>query len=225
LAWSTIRGHRSGDNPARWSKHLSEVLPAGEVAQEHMAAMPWADLPSFIAELRTVTGVAARALEFTVMTAARSGEVLGATWSEIDLDAAVWTIPATRMKSGKEHRVPLAPAALELLRALYIQGGDPHVFIGLSPKSMRRVLLQMSRDVTVHGFRSAFRDWAGERTNYPREVAEAALAHRVGDAVEQAYRRGDALEKRRRLMEAWASYCASPAKASAEVVPLKAKAN
>jgi integrase len=223
LAWATIRGHRTGDNPARWSKHLSEVLPAGEVAQEHMAA----DVPEFVAELRTVTGVAARALQFTILTAARSGEVLGARWAEINLDEAVWTIPASRMKSAREHRVPLAPAAVELLRSLYTQDGNEFVFIdgrrgGLAPKVMRRVLIQMGPKVTIHGFRSSFRTWAAERTSYPREVCEMALAHTIGDAVEAAYRRGDLFDKRRRLMDAWASFLASPAKATADVVPLRA---
>ena len=192
--------------------------------------MPWAEVPDFVAALRATTGVAAQALEFTILTAARSGEVLGATWAEIDLDAAVWTIPATRMKSQREHRVPLAPAALNLLRSLYHEEGNPFLFIngnggGLAPKSMRRVLGQMGKETSVHGFRSSFRDWAGERTNFPREVAEAALAHRVGDAVEQAYGRGDALEKRRRLMEAWSEFCASPAKVGGDVVSIKQKAN
>jgi integrase len=227
LAWATIRGHRTGDNPARWSKHLSEVLPAGEVAQEHMAAMPWADVPEFVAALRTNISVAARCLEFTLLTAARSGEVLGARWDEINLDEAVWTIPASRMKSAREHRVPLAPAVIELLRSLYTQDGNEFVFIdgrrgGLAPKVMRRVLIQMGRDVTVHGFRSAFRDWAAERTSYPREVCEMALAHTIGDAVEAAYRRGDLFDKRRRLMQAWSDFCSTPVKATGEIVPLRA---
>jgi integrase len=169
--------------------------------------------------------VAARALEFTILTAARSGEVLDATWSEINLNEAVWTVPAARMKSGKEHRVPLAPASIALLQGLYTDGSD-NVFIGLSPKSMRRALAQLGKNgLTVHGFRSAFRDWAAERTNYPNHVVEMALAHAVGDSVEAAYRRGDLFDKRRKLMQAWSEFCASPVKASADVVPLKAKVN
>ena len=172
--------------------------------------------------------MAARALEFLILTATRSGEVLGAKWDEINLDEGTWTVPATRMKAGREHRIPLSPAAVALLKGLYTEDGNNHVFIGsgggaLAQDAMRRVMLQMNREATVHGFRSAFRDWAGEQTAFPHDVCEAALAHSRG-AVERAYARGDLFVKRRRLMEAWASYCASPAKATADVVPLK-KAN
>jgi integrase len=224
LAWATVRQYRTGDNPAAWAKHLSEVLPNG-VPQEHHAALPYATLPAFLSELRTSTAVAARALEFLILTAARSNEVLGAKWEEVDLDEGTWTVPATRMKSGREHRVPLSPAAIALLRSLYTQEGNSHVFIGggggaLAQDAMRRVLLQMNREATVHGFRSAFRDWAGEQTAFPHDVAEAALAHSRG-AVHAAYQRGDLLTKRRRLMEAWAGFCSTPAKATGDVVPIK----
>ena len=220
LGFATVRGHRTGDNPGRWSKHLSEVLPSGEAAQEHLAALPFTDVPAFVAGLRQQEGVAAKALEFLILTAARSGEVLGATWSEINFEEGVWTVPAARMKAQREHRVPLAPAALELLRAAYREASNPFVFINggggaLAPKAMRRQLRQLGKDgFTVHGFRSAFRDWAAERTNYPNHVVEMALAHVVGDAVEAAYRRGDLFAKRQKLTEAWAAFCASPVKAT-----------
>jgi integrase len=169
-------------------------------------------LPDFITQLRRRQAVAALALEYTILTAARSGETLGATWSEIDLEKKLWTIPAARMKAGREHRIPLSDRALQILeQAAKLRRGE-HVFPGqkvdrpLSSMSMEMALRRMKVDVTTHGFRSSFRDWVGERTNFPREVAEAALAHTVGDATERAYRRGDALEKRRRLMEAWAAY-------------------
>ena len=228
LAWATVRQYRTGDNPAAWAKHLSEVLPNGNgVPQEHHAALPFAEVPAFVAALRTSTVVAARALEFLILTATRSGEVLGAKWGEISLDEGTWTVPATRMKAGREHRIPLSPAAVALLKGLYTEDGNNHVFIGggggaLAQDAMRRVMLQMNREATVHGFRSAFRDWCGEQTAFPHDVAEAALAHSRG-AVERAYARGDLFIKRRKLMEAWASYCSTPAKASADVVPIKQK--
>jgi integrase len=231
LDWSTVRGYRpAGDNPARWRGHLDQVLPAREKIQKtrHHAAMPYGEIGTFVAALTAVPGVAARALQFTVLTASRSGEVIRATWNEIDLAAKTWVIPPDRMKSGREHRTPLSPAALDLLQALPREDNNPFVFIGpsagggLSEEALRAVLNRMGQDVTVHGFRSSFRDWVGERTNFPREVAEAALAHVVGDNTERAYRRGDALEKRRRLMDAWATYCGSkPAEAGAKVVPLR----
>jgi len=177
--------------------------------------MPYVDVPAFLEQLRTRPATAARALEFTILTAARSGEVLGATWGEIDLKSKVWTVPAPRMKDGKEHRVPLSGPAVEILRGMAARQGDNAAFVfpgqrrgkPLSAMSMVMLLRRMKiTDATVHGFRSAFRDWAGECSTFPREVAEAALAHQVGDEVERAYRRGDALEKRRKLMEAWARY-------------------
>jgi integrase len=172
------------------------------------------ELPAYVARLRDSEGISARALEFTILTAARSGEVLGARWSEIDLEGKVWTVPAARMKAGREHRVALCERAVEILSGLSQTKVGDHVFPGAKrggPLSVMALTMVMRRsgagNFTVHGFRSAFRDWAGERTNFPREVAEAALAHVVGDETERAYRRGDALEKRRTLMEAWAAFC------------------
>ena len=207
------KGLRTGENPARWRGHLDKLLPARrKLTRGHHAAMPFEDLPAFVASLREREAVAALALEFCILNASRSGEVLGALWSEIDRKAKVWTVPAARMKSGREHRVPLTSRALEILdRVEAVRTGD-YVFPGqkrdrpLSVMSMEMLLRRMEVPFTVHGFRSSFRDWAGERTAFPREIAETALAHVVGDATERAYRRGDALEKRRKLMEAWTSY-------------------
>ena len=174
--------------------------------------MPFDVVPVFVAALRERDGIAARALEFAILTAARSGEVFGASWTEFDLEARVWTVPATRMKAGREHRVPLSARAVEILQEMKQKRLSELVFPGTKPgrplsvMALEMVLRRMKVDVTVHGFRSAFRDWAGERTHFPREIAEAALAHLVGDAVERAYRRGDALEKRRELMDAWATF-------------------
>ncbi|MGO9401742.1 MAG: tyrosine-type recombinase/integrase [Xanthobacteraceae bacterium] len=230
LAWATVRGYRQGDNPARWKGHLQEALPArGKIAKvEHHAALPYAELPAFMTDLRQREGVAAKALMFTILTAARTGEVAGSKWSEVDLTNAVWTIAGSRMKAGKEHKVALAPQAVALLRDLPREGEDDdgYVFIGarpgtgLSDASMTAVLKRMGRgDITVHGMRSAFKDWASERTNYPNEVSEMALAHKVSDKVEAAYRRGDLLAKRKRLAADWAAYCFSPP-AKGEVVPI-----
>jgi integrase len=175
--------------------------------------MAYADLPAFLARVREVEAIAARALELTILTAARSSETLNAVWSEFDLDKALWIVPANRMKAGKEHRVPLAGRVVQILRELYETRVGEFVFPGrksnrpLSNMAMDMLLRRMKVDVTVHGFRSAFRDWCGEETSFPRDVAEQALSHSVGDATERAYRRGDALEKRRKLMEAWADYC------------------
>jgi integrase len=229
LAWATVRGYRAGDNPARWRGHLSEALPArnGIAKVEHHAALPYAELPAFMADLRIREGVAAQALEFTILTAARTGEVIGARWDEIDLEAGVWTVPAGRMKAGKEHKTPLSPRAVELLKDLYREDGNDFVFIGsqagsgLSNMAMTTVLRRMGRgDITVHGFRSSFRDWAAERTNFPNHVVEMALAHVVGDKVEAAYRRGDLFAKRAQLMAAWAKYCDAPAPVGVKVVPM-----
>jgi integrase len=205
-------------NPARWPDHLATMLPKPSKikAKGHMAALPVADVAAFMSDLRKVGGQGAKALEFLILTAARSGEVRGAVWSEIDLKAKVWIIPAARMKSGREHRVPLVPAAVELLEGLPRMAGTDLVFPGsrgqpLSDRTLLAVLRRMDVDVTAHGFRSTFRDWCGEHTNFPREIAEAALAHATGNEVERAYRRGDALEKRRKLMAAWADFCARPA--------------
>ena len=209
-------GHipRNEANPARWRGHLDKLLPKrAKLTRGHHAAMDYADVPAFIAELRERQAMAAMALEFAISTAARSGEVLGARWNEIDLEAKVWTVPATRMKAGREHRVPLSTRALAILEKLAEAKISDFVFAGqrpgkpLSGMALEMVLRRMKIEgVTVHGFRSAFRDWAGEETHFPREIAEAALAHVAGDATERAYRRGDALEKRRGLMEAWANF-------------------
>ncbi|WP_152046879.1 tyrosine-type recombinase/integrase [Aureimonas psammosilenae] len=218
LDFAKAKGWRTGENPALWRGHLSNILPSPKQPDAHFAAMAYEDVPAFLIRVREAEALAARALEFTILTAARSGETLGARWSEIDLKKAVWTIPANRMKAGKEHRVPLSGRVVDILRALHEARTEEFVFPSLqrrdplkpckplSNMAMMMFLRRLKVDVTVHGFRSAFRDWCGNETSYPREVAEQALAHHVGDAVERAYRRGDALEKRRQLMEAWAAY-------------------
>jgi integrase len=224
------KGLRSEENPARWRGHLDKLLPARrKLTRGHHPAMPYLDLPGFIAELRGRDAVAGMALEFTILNASRSGEVLGAKWSEVDRKAKVWTVPAERMKSGRAHRVPLTVRALEILeQAETIRTGD-YVFPGqrrdrpLSAMAMEMMLRRMNvENATVHGFRSSFRDWAGECTAFPREVAEGALAHAIGDETERAYRRGDALEKRRKLMEAWAAFLAVP-NVAGTVVPMGAR--
>ncbi|RWQ57817.1 site-specific integrase [Mesorhizobium sp.] len=229
LDWATTRGYRDGENPARWRGHLENVLPArGQIQRvEHHPAMPCFEVPAFMAALAERDGVSAQALEFTILTAARTGEVIGATWDEIDLDGMVWTVPAGRMKAGKEHRVPLSGRACEILNSLPREKGNPCVFIGprangLSNMAMSAVLKRMGRnDVTVHGFRSTFRDWAAELTGYPNHVVEQALAHTIGNAVERAYRRGDLFEKRVRLMTDWSRFCSNPAPVG-EMVPIRA---
>ncbi|MCW2309904.1 tyrosine-type recombinase/integrase [Rhodobium gokarnense] len=205
-------GLRSGDNPARWRGHLDHLLPKRQRLQRgHHAAMPFAEVPAFMERLRGLDSASVRALEFTILTACRSGEVRLATWDEFDLDGEVWTIPGGRMKAGREHRAPITPRMAEILTSQ--RGAAPFVFEGarsgrpLSNMSFTMVLRRMGHPYTVHGFRSSFRDWAGETTSFAREVAEAALAHTVGDETERAYRRGDALAKRRRLMLAWERYC------------------
>jgi integrase len=216
LDWAKVRGFRQGENAARWRGHLDALLPArGRVRKvKHHAALPYSEIGTFMAALKTREAVAARALEFTILTAARTGEVLGTRWEEIDFHANVWVVPASRMKSGREHRVPLSRMAVSVLQEMQACHQDDLVFPGdrrgkpLSNMAMLMVLRRMDRaDLTAHGFRSTFRDWAAECTNFPREVAEAALAHVVGDKVEAAYRRGDLFEKRRRVMDAWAAYC------------------
>ena len=217
LDWATFRGYREGNNPARWKGHLEHELPARSKVQkvEHHAALPYTEMASFMAELRLRQGVGARALEFSILTAARSGEVRGAKWTEIDLKTKLWVIPAERMKAGKEHRVPLSNEVIALLEALPKEEGNDNVFLAtkgkqLSDMAMTAVLRRMEREgLTQHGFRSSFRDWAGETTNYPREVCEHALAHRLADGVEAAYQRGDLLLKRAALMADWARYCYS----------------
>ena len=212
-------------NPARWRGHLDHILPKRQrVEPPHHAALPFAEVPAFMCELRACGGVAARALEFVVLTAARSGEVLGARWPEFDLAAGVWTVPAARMKGGREHRVPLSRAALAILQPLHKSRVSELVFPGRSgqlDRTTMRTLLgrRLNRpDVTPHGFRSSFRDWASETTTFPHEVCEQALAHTVGSAVERAYRRGDLFEKRRALMEAWGEFCTAE-RGQATVLP------
>lgn len=226
LAWATVGGYRTGDNPARWKGHLDAVLakPSRVAKVKHHRALPVSEIGAFMTELRKRDGMAARALEFAILTAARSGEVRGATWQEIDLDAALWTIPAERMKAGREHRVPLSPDAVTLLRALPRLEGSKYVFVSprggsLSDMALASVMKRMGVDAVPHGFRSTFRDWCAEHTNYPRDVAEMALAHAIGDKVEAAYRRGDLMAKRVRLMNEWAKFCGTVQRPG-DVVPI-----
>jgi integrase len=221
------KGFREGENPARWRGHLDHLLPRpSKLSRGHHAAMPYEDVPAFIAQLREREGTSALGLELCILTAARSGEVLGMRWPEIDLYKKIWTVPASRMKAGREHRVPLSPRAFAILHRLKELKAGEFVFPGqsrnkpLSNMAMEMVLRRMKIEgATVHGFRSSFRDWAGNVTAFPREVTETALAHVIGDKAEQAYRRRDALEKRRKLMEAWAGYCEP--RQSANVVPMR----
>jgi integrase len=216
LDWATARGYRQGENPARWKGHLDHLLPARSKVRrvEHHAALPYPEMAAFMAELRSQEGIGARALEFAILTAARTGEVIGARWEEIDIAGRLWIVPGARMKASKEHRVPLSSRALAILEEMAaIRRGD-FVFPGaragkpLSNMAFLMLLRRMGRgDLTAHGFRSSFRDWAAESTGFPSEVVEMALAHTVGDKVEAAYRRGDLFQKRRQLMEAWAKHC------------------
>jgi integrase len=224
------KGLRTGENPARWRGHLDQLLPKRQrLSRGHHVALPYAEMPAFMADLRRREAMAARALEFAILTAARSGEVLGATWAEIDLEAAVWTLPAARVKAGREHRVPLSARAVELLReldatrvAVKSKPSDP-VFPSakgskpLSSMGMSMLLRRMGSAVTVHGFRSAFRDWASETTGFPHQVCERALAHTIGNKAEASYGRGDLFNKRRGLMDAWASYCGQNAEKHGQV--------
>ena len=236
LDYATARGWRTGDNPARWRGHLDNLLPArSKVARvQHHAALPWREIGAFMATLAEEQGISALALRFAILTAARTGEVIGARWSELNMTEAVWTVPADRMKAAREHRVPLSDDSLEVLRKVAKLATDPkadgYVFPGgkpgkpLSTMALLMLLRRMERgDLTAHGFRSTFRDWCAEATNYPREVAEAALAHTLRDKTEAAYQRSDLMEKRRRLMADWATFCARPAVAG-EVVALRAGA-
>jgi integrase len=230
LDWATARDYRQGENPARWRGHLDKLLPQkGKVRRvEHHAALPYPEMGTFMAELSQQEGAAARALEFAILTAARTGEVIGARWDEIDLNGRTWTIPDARMKAGREHRVPLSDAALAIVEKMAAIRQREFVFPGgkagrpLSNMGMLMLLRRMGRDdLTIHGFRSSFRDWAAERTGFPAEVAEMALAHTVTDAVERAYRRGDLFEKRRQIMDAWAKFCGT-LPAAGNVVPMAA---
>lgn len=219
------RGYREGENPARWRGHVEQILPArSRLTRGHHKAMPYSDLPAFLTELHAKQAGAALALEFTLLTAARTGEVIGATWDEVDLNKAIWVIPAARMKAGREHRIPLADRAVEILKTMMSLGQD-HVFVGnkgkMSSMAMAMLLRRMGQDVTVHGFRSTFRDWAAECTGYPHEVCEMALAHTIENRAEAAYRRGDLFEKRRRLMDDWALFCSGAATAGATITPIR----
>jgi integrase len=235
LDYAMVRGHRPpGINPAKWPGVLDQVLPPPRKVAPiaHHAAMDYRQVPAFMARLRQEQGPAARALEFLILTSARTSEVTGATWDEIDFDSRTWVVPAHRMKGHREHRTPLAPACIDLLNALPREAGNPFVFIGhrggrglsreAAPSVMER--LGLNGKVTIHGFRSSFRDWAGESTSYPHDICEAALSHVRGDPSVRAYARGDLFAKRRKLMEAWAKFCAAPAaKTGGAVVTLRSK--
>jgi integrase len=219
------KGQRSGENPARWRGHLDQLLPKRQrLTRGHHVALPYEEVPAFMDELRTRTAAAARALEFTILTASRTSEVLGAKWEEMDLEKAVWTIPASRMKAAREHRVPLSQRCLGIVQEMQQEEDEGQgenrdqdkrglVFPGPKPRkplstmAMAMLLRRMKSEVTVHGFRSSFRDWASETTGFPHEVCEMALAHTITNKAEAAYRRGDLFEKRRKLMAAWANYC------------------
>ena len=227
------RGYRQGENPARWRGHLDKLLPKkSKIARvRHHPALPYVDIPTFMAELRAREGISAQALEFMILTAARTGAVVGATWSEIDMEARVWTVPASRMgakiKGDELRRVPLSDRAISILRALPQEEGNPHCFIGgkagkpMSNMAMLELMRGMGLDYVPHGFRSTFKDWCSETTNYPGEVSEAALWHVVADRVEAAYRRGELFEKRKRLMAEWARYCAKTPTGTGNVVPIR----
>jgi integrase len=229
LGWAAARGLRSGENPARWRGHIGKLLPARAKVQkvQHHPALPWREVPDFVRELREIETISARALEFTMLTAARTGEVIGATWREIDRRNKSWLIPDDRMKAGVAHRIPLSAAAIALLDDLARLEDNPHIFPGarrahgLSNMTMLKLLRQLRPGLTVHGFRSSFRVWAAEATNFPREIAEMCLAHQVGNAAERAYQRADLLEKRRKLMDAWAEYCGRDTRG--RIVPMHAR--
>jgi len=230
LDWAKARGLCEGENAARWRGHLDQLLPARAKVRRvrHHVALPYAEMPAFMTELRLRTGIAARALEFVILTAARTGEGLGTRWNEIDLGGRMWTVPAARMKAAREHRVPLSPRALAIVKEMAEIQQNEFVFPGmkqgkpLSDMSLLMLLRDLHPGITTHGFRSTFKDWTAECTSTPNIVSEAALAHVVSDKVEAAYRRGDLLERRRKLMEAWATYCGLSS-AVAEVVPLRGR--
>ena len=233
LDWATVREYRRGENPARWRGHLENLLPRRAKVRrvKHHAALPYAEIAAFMRELRAQDGFAAAALEFVILTATRTSETIGATWDEIDLDAGAWTISAVRIKAGEEHRVPLSRPALAVLRRMRNVRLGAHVFPGgkrgkpLSNMALLKLIERMGRaEITVHGFRSTFRDWAAEQTSFAREVAEKSLAHAISDKVEAAYLRGDLFQKRKRLMEEWARFCESPAlPRTGNVTPLRRK--
>lgn len=231
LDWAKVRGYRTGENPARWRGHLDKLLPAPKriTKVEHHPAVPVKQISDFYSALRERTGTAARALEFVLLTAARSGEARGATWAEIDLDTGMWVVPAERMKAKKEHRVPLSKAAVTLLKQLPRVEGNDLVFPAprgtqLSDMSLTGVMRRMGLHYVPHGLRSTFRDWVAECSNYPRELAERALAHTIANQAEAAYYRSDVLEKRRAMMQDWAKFVATPYSAPGKVVPLKRRA-
>jgi integrase len=223
LDTAKARGYRSGENPARWRGHIAQILPARtRLSRGHHKALPYVDVPAFLVRLHARDATAALALEFVILTAARSGEVLKAAWAEIDCTNAVWTIPASRMKASREHRVPLSPRALEILEILKLRAGEwvfPSDSGGaLSSMAMAMLLRRMAVETTVHGFRSSFRDWAAERTSYAHEVCEMALAHTISNKAEAAYRRGDLFDKRRSLMADWATFCREAQGAAVEPI-------
>ena len=229
IGWATVHHYRHGDNPARWQGHLEHALPAlSKVAKvKHHAALPYAQVGAFVAKLRKDSSVGARCLEFITLTAARLGEAINAEWDEIDLANRVWVVPASRMKADREHRVPLSGAALAVLKAVQAIRQSDYVFPGtrqgrpVGENTPVRLAKQAAgSNITVHGLRSTFRDWASERTSFSREVAEMALAHAIPNAVEAAYRRGDLFDKRRKLMDAWAAYCAKVETDAGKVVAL-----
>jgi integrase len=231
LGWAKARGYRDGENPARWKGHLENLLAKlpGK-GERHFAALAYDEVPAFMGQLRKREGHAALLLEWIILTASRVGEATGATWGEIDLSAKLWTIAGDRMKAGRQHRVPLPAAALAVLERMRDHWGstkglifaDPITGRPVSDKTLGRLIRSIGAKVTTHGFRSSFRDWCGDKSSFPREVVEAALAHQVGDQVEQAYRRSTAEEKRRRLMTAWSEFCGSePATAGAKVVSIR----
>jgi integrase len=218
LDWATVSGFREGQNPAQWRGHLENLLPAKSRIHsvKHHPAMPYQEVGGFVLQLREQGGLAAQALEFLIYTAARTSEVRGASWDEFDLDRGIWTIPGPRTKVGKEHRIPIAERPLQIVKGLHNSGTGDFVFPGgrpekgLSDMAMLSVLRRLEIKQTVHGFRSSFRDWAADQTQFPREIAEQALAHAIGNKVEVAYLRSDLFEKRRHLMYLWATYLDAP---------------
>jgi integrase len=230
LDWCTVRGYRTGDNPARWRGHLAEALPSKVVTVVNHPALPYDDVPAFVQQLSKHQGVGPRALELVVLSAARTGEALGARWSEIDFEKKIWTVPASRMKGRREHRVPLTGRMLKLLKSLPREGGDDGlIFIGskanapLGKMILPKLVDAMGHAVTIHGFRASFRTWAAETTAFPREIIEGALAHATGTVVELSYQRSDMLEKRRQLMEQWSTFVASPSRKTGNNVTLMRK--
>jgi integrase len=232
LDWAKAAEYRSGENPARWRGHMKELLAKKAKKPQHHPAMEFAEVPGFVAALRQEQAIPAkavttRALEFLILTAARSVEVMGMRWGEVDLQRKLWVVPGSRMKNGRQHSVPLSDRAVAILRELKHLPDNPHVFPGtkrgrgLSPRALSMALERMQDSVTVHGFRASFRTWSAERTNYPREICEVALAHTVGNDTERAYQRGDLLDKRRRLMDEWAKYLTKPPSKGGDVVPLR----